>query len=249
MGLYTLICLLLDAVTTFWGWMWLLLRWLPSEIVSALIALVVEKAVVVIRQRLQRSDRLPTEGSPYRGGRMSAQPPGRWVTQQEAAQELGISTEAVRMRVRRGSLESRKDEEGRVVVWVVGTRSEDRTESVHATGQRTDELVGEKDHRIDDLQEQVRHLQRLLEDANTRDRESRRLLAAALERIPELESGETQHRTSPAEETVYPEESTPETHEAHTEPETGREEPADSGEGDSSTPGLLGRLRGFWRSR
>lgn len=161
---------------------------------------------------------------------MSAQQPGRWVTQQEAATELGISTEAVRMRVRRGSLESHKDEEGRVVVWVVAARSEDRTESAQATGRRADE-PGPHLERL--LQNQEREIEYLRSVIATRDEEIRRrdhLLAAALERIPEL-----------------PESTAPQ--EAQSGPETGHEEPPSSGEGERYSRGWLERIRGFWRSR
>lgn len=118
---------------------------------------------------------------------MSAQTPGRWVIQQEASQELGISTEAVRMRVRRGSLESRKDDQGRVVVWVVA----DRTESAHETAQRS----GDGEALVEELRRHNEYLRARLEEADTRDRENRRLLAAALERMPELEAPQSPERS------------------------------------------------------
>jgi excisionase family DNA binding protein len=46
------------------------------------------------------------------------------LTVQEAAEVLGTSVDAVRMRVRRGSLESEKDHDGRVHVWVHDDSSE-----------------------------------------------------------------------------------------------------------------------------
>lgn len=47
---------------------------------------------------------------------------------------------------------------------------------------------------IEKLRGRVRSLEYQLEEANTRDRENRRLLAAALERVPELEASESQER-------------------------------------------------------
>jgi hypothetical protein len=52
-------------------------------------------------------------GEPQPGSR-----PGRRVTLTEAAELLGTSRDAVRMRVRRGSLASEKGEDGRVYVFV-----------------------------------------------------------------------------------------------------------------------------------
>lgn len=54
---------------------------------------------------------------------MSEQGTGRWVTLQEAATELGTSLEAVRMRVRRKTLDSRKGEDGRLLVYRRRTRA------------------------------------------------------------------------------------------------------------------------------
>jgi hypothetical protein len=90
----------------------------------------------------------------------------RRVTVAEAGDALGISAEAVRMRVRRGTLRS-EHVEGTVYVLL----DADQTQHVADTStDRTDILIAE-------LQDRVRSL----EEAN---RENRRLLAAALERIP-----------------------------------------------------------------
>jgi DNA replication initiation complex subunit (GINS family) len=40
----------------------------------------------------------------------------------------------------------------------------------------------------EEMRSRIESLERQLEEANTRDRENRRLLAAALERVPELEA-------------------------------------------------------------
>ncbi len=154
----------------------------------------------------------------------SSETPGRWVTQQEAAVVLGISTEAVRMRVRRGSLDSQKDEHGRVVVWVAA----DRTESAQETAQQP----GGVEELVEELRGQVTYLREQLEQANTRDRENRRLLAAALERIPELEAAQE----SP------PDQKPHEAREDHAHGD------ATHPEGEGTRPTLGERMRRWWRS-
>lgn len=53
-----------------------------------------------------------------RTGQEGGQMAGRWVDLRVAAEILGVSTEAVRKRASRGTLESRKGEDGRVYVRV-----------------------------------------------------------------------------------------------------------------------------------
>ena len=105
----------------------------------------------------------------------NARPPTeRRTTVAETAEILGISAEAVRGRIRRGTLPVERDG-GTVYVLLEGddhartTADQPRT-TVDQPGDRTDLLIAE-------LQDRVRSL----EEAN---RENRRLLAAALERIP-----------------------------------------------------------------
>jgi predicted transcriptional regulator len=98
------------------------------------------------------------------------------VTVQEAARSLGITEQAVRKRVKRGTLEH-DNEAGRVYVYLDAGYEPSR-----------DTVTNPEDERVAGLQAHIADLQRQLEEANTRDRENRRLLAAALERIPELEA-------------------------------------------------------------
>jgi DNA-binding Lrp family transcriptional regulator len=94
----------------------------------------------------------------------------------EAAEALGISPEAVRNRLSRGTLRSIR-EGGKVLVLI------DRDISRH-----TERHTADRPELVEDLRDQVKYLRDQLEEANTRDRENRRLLAAALERTPELEA-------------------------------------------------------------
>jgi hypothetical protein len=92
----------------------------------------------------------------------------------EAAEALGISAEAVRMRIRRGTLQYERHE-GTVYVLL----DADHTQHVaDASIDRTGLLIAE-------LQDRVRSL----EEAN---RENRRIIAALTSRIPELPSASPQ---------------------------------------------------------
>jgi hypothetical protein len=88
-----------------------------------------------------------------------------------AAAALGISVDAARKRVLRGSLESEKAPDGRVYVWL----DEDQDTGADSGTPRSD-----TERLISTLQEQLS----LEREAHA---EARRLLAAALERIPALE--------------------------------------------------------------
>jgi excisionase family DNA binding protein len=99
------------------------------------------------------------------------------LTVSEAAEVLGISAEAVRMRIRRGTMRSERHE-GTVYV-VLDTN---RTQRVaDATHDRTEEL-------IDALRDQVRDLRNQLEAERQGHAEARRIIAALVQRVPELEA-------------------------------------------------------------
>jgi hypothetical protein len=88
----------------------------------------------------------------------------------EAADALGISQDAVRMRVKRGTLDATKD--GRQLFVLLDT---DR--SGVGSQPESEALISEMRGRIEDLRAQ-------LEAERQAHSEARRLLAAALERIP-----------------------------------------------------------------
>jgi hypothetical protein len=112
--------------------------------------------------------------------------PIRRTTVSEAAELLGISAEAVRGRIRRGTLPVER--EGGTVYVLLDPTHQDRTNAdQHRTtgdqpGDRTDLLIAE-------LQDRVRSL----EDAN---RENRRIIAALTSRIPAIEAPETVEEAS-----------------------------------------------------
>jgi len=99
---------------------------------------------------------------------------------QDAAEALGISVDAVRMRARRGSLES-AHENGRLYVWLDNNET-----GVNGATERVRERVQNVAERelIDDLREQVSFLRAQLQEERDENRRKDHLLAAALERMP-----------------------------------------------------------------
>jgi hypothetical protein len=93
------------------------------------------------------------------------------LTVHDAARVLGISEDAVRMRVKRGTLQSER-EGGRLYVFLT-------PEPTHEPTDRTNELIGE-------LKDRVRSLEEQLGSEREANRENRRIIAALTSRIPEL---------------------------------------------------------------
>lgn len=106
---------------------------------------------------------------------------GRWVDLREAAELLGISTEAVRKRATRGSLRSEKRDDGRVVVWV----DEGRTEGGHQAQGEASENSGAL---VEVLTEQVAYLKAQLDIRTEELRRKDHIIAGLVERVPELEA-------------------------------------------------------------
>ena len=110
----------------------------------------------------------------------------RRLTVQEAAEVLGTSVDAVRMRARRGSLEAEKEPDGRVYVWVDGDPSETKL----GLDVESNALISAKDETIAALRDQ-------LEAERQAHAEARRLLMAALEKIPPALEAPPQPRGAP----------------------------------------------------
>ena len=139
----------------------------------------------------------PTSDQP-----MPNQAPDRRVTVAEAALLLGLSEDAVRSRLKRGTLRRATGPDGTVLVVLGDGDTTDRptTNGGHST---TDQSTNQTDQalmqaHLDSLQEQISFLRAQLV---TRDEELRRkdhLLAALTERIPELEPA-SEPREGPSE--------------------------------------------------
>lgn len=96
----------------------------------------------------------------------------------EAAEVLGISAEAVRGRIRRGTLPVER--EGGAVYVLLDPTPEGRT-----TADQSRTTADQPDDRTDLLIAELQDRVRSLEEAN---RENRRIIAALTSRIPELEA-------------------------------------------------------------
>jgi hypothetical protein len=108
----------------------------------------------------------------------------------EAARQLGISPEAVRNRLSRGTLRSVK-ERGTVYVLLEADRTR------HTTNIPTDR-PGDISHvLVDEMRGRIESLERQIEQANDRDRENRGIIAALTQRIPAIEAPEQESRESP----------------------------------------------------
>jgi hypothetical protein len=149
--------------------------------------------------------------------------PKRRLTVREAASELGTTSEGVRSRIKRGTLQAER-ESGRVWVILQGTLARpgaapprpDDTQPGDQPGDR----AGDRTELVDELRARVSSLERQLDLERDANRENRRLLAAALERIPALEPPEgpesasepvatTETPAEPAEQEPHKEESSP----------------------------------------
>ena len=86
------------------------------------------------------------------------------MTLQEAGEALGISPDAVRMRVKRGTMRGEKDAEGRWLVWV-NTEAAEAEREPDASGEREPESgeqsaealrarIGELERRLEELSEE-----------------------------------------------------------------------------------------------
>jgi excisionase family DNA binding protein len=151
----------------------------------------------------------------------------RRLTVQEAAEVLGTSVDAVRMRVRRGSLESEKDPDGRVHVWVNG----DSTETKPRLDGEPDALISAKDETIRVLSEQLESEREARRRADTIIAQLTQANAALAARVPELEAPQGASQEEP-----------PET------PETATENP-EGAEPHSGAGGTQGEERRPWWRR
>src|SRR5919206_3016226 len=109
----------------------------------------------------------------------------------EAAEALGVTSEAVRKRAKRGTLPSDTGPDGRMYVWV-----DARVDGGSDTGWTPP--VSDKDAHISSLEDQVSFLRAELVTRNEELRRKDHLLAALTERIPELEPG-SEPREGPSE--------------------------------------------------
>jgi hypothetical protein len=135
------------------------------------------------------------------------QPANQRLTVAQAAASLGITEGAVRSRIKRGTLPTTK-EGGTVYVLLGGSTS--KANQTPTTGAPTGQP-----ELLEALRDQIRDLRDQLEQANERDRENRRIIAALTSRLPAIEAPAS---TEPPE---RPETATVEAQQAEPRPSTG----------------------------
>jgi hypothetical protein len=114
-------------------------------------------------------------------------PPKRLLTVHEAASALGLTVEAVRSRLKRGSLPKEKDEDGTVYVVLEGV------DDGVASDQSTDQARPGDDQSLDlslliaRLEDEVVYLRQEAEDWKEEARRKDTIIMTMAQRIPELE--------------------------------------------------------------
>jgi hypothetical protein len=99
------------------------------------------------------------------------------VTIREAAHRLGVTEAAIRKRIQRGSLDKELGSDGRVYVYL--DLSQDMSHS---------ESQVDREALLETKEETIRTLREQLEAERRVNEENRRLLAALIQRVPELEA-------------------------------------------------------------
>jgi hypothetical protein len=140
-------------------------------------------------------------------GRGDESRPTERYTVPEAAAMMGISAEAVRNRINRGTLRAER-EGGRVFVLLESGQPSDSPRPTDDRPNDRPELVEVLQARIDDLKEQLGSERRANE-------ENRRIIAALTQRIPAIEAPDTPERPGPTDAPT----------EARDEPQAGAQEP------------------------
>jgi len=115
------------------------------------------------------------------------------LTVPEAAARLGMSENALRKRIQRGTIEHDKDEDGRVFVYLSPETSPTMTDQAddQATGQATnqvDDRAGDQPRLIERLENEVEYLRREVEDWKDESRRKDAIIMTMAQRIPELEA-------------------------------------------------------------
>jgi hypothetical protein len=117
---------------------------------------------------------------------------GQRASVREAAEILGTTVDAIRKRVQRRTIPYEKASDGRV--WIVLDAVQDST----GHRQDTDQPQSDGAALISEMRDRVASLERQLEQERQANSEHRRLLAAALERIPPQIEPPRDERESPS---------------------------------------------------
>jgi hypothetical protein len=111
----------------------------------------------------------------------------RRYTVRDAADILGITTGATRNRLSRGTLQSVK--EGGTVYVLLPAKLDTPRDAERDAGDTPTDMPGEAWRSLlEEMRGRTASLERQLEQANERDRENRRIIAALTQRIPAIEA-------------------------------------------------------------
>jgi hypothetical protein len=116
---------------------------------------------------------------------------GNRVSVYQAAEVMGVTVDAIRKRISRDTIPHERHEDGRV--WVILDTDQDAASKVRDT----DQPQSDKDALISEMSDRIASLERQLEAERQANSEHRRLLAAALERIPPQLEAPQETRESP----------------------------------------------------
>ncbi len=115
-------------------------------------------------------------------------PTDRRVTVAQAAVLLGLSEDAIRSRLKRGTLSKEKDADGTVFVVLDSDRPTTNSDR-HMTDQTTDQsALALMQAHLDSLGEQLTYIRDQLDQEREANRENRRIIAGLVQRVPELEA-------------------------------------------------------------
>jgi chromosome segregation ATPase len=106
--------------------------------------------------------------------------PSRRYAVREAAEHLGISVDGVRQRIRRGQLESEKDADGRVYVWLDIDENMSVDNSIQSVLESKDETIQHLSEQLSFLRSELERKDHLLAQMNAN-------ISALTERIPAIE--------------------------------------------------------------
>ncbi len=110
------------------------------------------------------------------------------MTLQTAAELLGISSDAVRKRAKRGTIPYETGVDGKLYVWVdEGVPSPGETDGYPREAGAVPGAVPVRDDLLEELRDQVAFLRRELEAERNAHAETRRITYTLAQRVPELE--------------------------------------------------------------
>ena len=113
---------------------------------------------------------------------------GNVVSVYEAADALGITVDAIRKRIQRGTIAHRRGEDGRV--WVLLDAASNLRDPANSTVADTGEPAYRpqaRDELVDSLKDQVEYLRQVIEMRDLELQRKDSIIAALTQRIPELE--------------------------------------------------------------